>query len=169
MKRRQSKGPFGWWLTHPVMIWNLWNINEIQDYVPLKYRTPRKSAKGTRGQGRGSTATRRGTIVSKRCHPLSSSSVGGSRSQLSSSSRGHHRLTVIIRHGAAPRSCSTGRHGAATSSSGGDIGGTGSSTGGTLVGLPPSSTRGGNRAISLSVRSCNKVPGAPSTKKWHLD
>jgi hypothetical protein len=108
--------------------------NEIQDHVPLKHRTPRKSARGARGQGRGSTATRQGTVISKCRHPLSSSSVGGSRSLPSSPSRGHHRPTVIIRHGAAPRQCSTGRHGAATSSSGGNIRGTASSAGGALGG-----------------------------------
>jgi hypothetical protein len=42
--------------------------NEIQDHVPLKHRTPRKLARGARGEGRGSTATPRGTIFSKRCH-----------------------------------------------------------------------------------------------------
>jgi hypothetical protein len=91
--------------------------NEIQDHVPLKYHTPRKSTRGARGEGRGSTATHRGTVVSKRPHPLSFSSVGGSRSLPSSPSRGHHRAAFMICHGAAPRPCSTGRHGAATSSS----------------------------------------------------
>jgi hypothetical protein len=139
--------------------------NEIQDHVPLKHHTPRKSARGARGQGRENTATRRGAVVSKRCHPLSSSSVDGSRSLPSSPSRGHHRPAVIIRHGAAPRPCSTGRLGAATSSSGGGIGGTASSAGGALGGPPPSSMSGGNRATSLSMSSCNNAPGAPSTKK----
>ena len=143
--------------------------NEIQDHVPLKHRTPRKSARGARGQGRGSTATRRRTVVSKRRHPLSSSSVGGSRSLPSSPSRGHHRPAVIIRHGAALRPCSTCRHGAVTSCSGGGIGGTASSVGGALGGPPPPSTGGGNRATSSSVSSCNKALGAPSTKKRHLD
>jgi hypothetical protein len=129
--------------------------NEIQDHVPLKHRTPRKSARGARGEGHGSTATHRGTIVSKRCHPLSSSSVSGSRSLPSSPKRGHHYPTVIIRHRAAPRLCSTGRHGVATSSSGGGIGGTTSSAGGTLGCPPPSSTGGGNIATSSSVSNCN--------------
>jgi hypothetical protein len=142
--------------------------NEIQDHVPLKHRTPRNSARDTRGQGRGSTATHWGTVVSKRRHPVSSSSVSGSRSLPSSSSRGHHRPVVIIHHGAAPGPCSTGRHGAATPSFSGDIGGTASSAGGTLGGPPPSSTGGGNRLISSSVSSCNKASGAPSTKKRHL-
>jgi hypothetical protein len=61
--------------------------NEIQDHVPLKHR---KSARVDRGQGCGSTATRQATSVSKCRHPLSSSSVGGSRSLPSSASRGHH-------------------------------------------------------------------------------
>jgi hypothetical protein len=143
--------------------------NEIQDHVPLKHRTPLKSARGARGQGCGSAATRWGTIVSKRRHPLSSSSVSDSQSLPSSLSRGHHRPTVIIRHGEAPRPCSTGRPGATTSSSSGDIGGTASSAGGALGGPPPSSTSGGNRATSLSVSNCNKASGAPSTKKWRLD
>jgi hypothetical protein len=143
--------------------------NEIQDHVPLKHRTPRNSARSARGEGRRSTATRRGTVVSKRCHPLSSSSVSGSRSLPSSSSRGHHRPAVIIRHGAAPGPCATGHHGAATSSSGDGIGGTASSVGGALGGSPPSCASGGNRATSSSVSSCNKVPGAPSTKKRCLD
>jgi hypothetical protein len=79
--------------------------NEIQDNVPLKHCTPRKSVRGARGQGHGSTATHRETVVSKRSHPLSSSSVGGSRSLPSSPRRGHNRPTVIICHGAVPRSC----------------------------------------------------------------
>jgi hypothetical protein len=61
--------------------------NKIQDHVSLKHCTPRKSVRGARGQGRGSTATRWETVVSKRSHPLSSSSVGGSRSLPSSPSR----------------------------------------------------------------------------------
>jgi hypothetical protein len=52
--------------------------NEIEDHVPLKHRTPHKLERGARGQGRESTATRRGTIISKRRHPLSSSSVDNS-------------------------------------------------------------------------------------------
>jgi hypothetical protein len=143
--------------------------NEIQDHVPLKYCTPRKSARGAKGQGRGSTATHRETDVSKCRHPLSSSSVGGSRSLPSSSSRGHQRLAVIIRHGAAPRLCSTVRHGAATSSFGGSIGGMASAMGGALGGPPPSSTGGGNRATSSSMSNYNKVSGEPSTKKRCLD
>jgi hypothetical protein len=51
---------------------------EIQDHVPLKHRTPRELARGARDQGRGSTATHRGTVISKHHHPLSSSSFGGS-------------------------------------------------------------------------------------------
>jgi BRCT domain type II-containing protein len=47
--------------------------HKIQDHVPLKHRTPRKSATGSKSQGRRSTATCRGTVVSKRHHPLSSS------------------------------------------------------------------------------------------------
>jgi hypothetical protein len=143
--------------------------NEIQDHVPLKHRTPHKSVRGARGQGHGSTATHRRTIVSKRYHPLSSTSVGDSRSLPSSPSKGHHRLDIIIRHGAAPRPSSTSRHGAATSSSDGNIGGMASSSSGTLEGLPPSSTGGSNRATSSSVSSCNKMSGAPSTKKQHLN
>jgi hypothetical protein len=52
--------------------------NEIQDHVPLKHCTPRKSARGTRGDGRRSTATRRGTVVSKHRHHLSSSLIHSS-------------------------------------------------------------------------------------------
>jgi hypothetical protein len=137
--------------------------------VPLKHRTPRKSTRGARGEGCGSTATRQGTVVSKRHHPFSSSSVGDSRSLPSSSSRGHHQPAVIIRHGAVPRPCMTGRNVAATSSSGGGIGGMTSSAGGALGGLSPSSTGAGNKGTSSSVSSCNKVLGAPSTKKQCLD
>jgi hypothetical protein len=143
--------------------------NEIQDHVPLKHHTPRKSARGARGEGCGSTTTRRGTVVSKRHYPLSSSSVRDSQSLPSSSRRGHHRSTVNICHVVAPRSCSADRHGATTSSSGGGIGGTTSSTGNALGGPPPSSTGGSNRVTSLSVSSCNKALGAPSTKKRRLD
>jgi hypothetical protein len=32
--------------------------NEIQDHVPIKHGTPRKSARGARVQRRGSTTTR---------------------------------------------------------------------------------------------------------------
>jgi hypothetical protein len=143
--------------------------NEIQDHVPPKHRTPRKSARRVRAQGCKSMATRRGTIVSKCRHPLSSSFVSGSRSLPSSPSRGHHRPVVIIRHGEVPRLCSTDRHGAATSSFGSGIGGTASSAGGALGGLPPSSTSSGSRATSSSVSSCDKVSGAPSKKKRHFD
>jgi hypothetical protein len=143
--------------------------NEIQDHVPLKHRTPRKSARGASGEGRRRTATHRGTVISKRHHPLSSSLVGGSRSLPSSPSIGHHRPAVIIRHEVAPRPCSTSHPGAATSSSVGSIGGTTSSAGGALGGPLPSSTDGSNRATSSSVSSCNKVSGAPSTKKRRLD
>jgi hypothetical protein len=72
--------------------------NDIQDYVPLKHRTPRKSARGAKREGCGSTATRKRTVVSKRRHLLSYSLVGGGRSLPSSPSRGHHRPVVIIRH-----------------------------------------------------------------------
>jgi hypothetical protein len=52
--------------------------NEIQDHVRTKHHTTRKSARGARGQGCGSNATSRGNVISKRHHPLSSPSVGGS-------------------------------------------------------------------------------------------
>jgi hypothetical protein len=135
--------------------------NEIQDHVPLKHRC--------QGSGSGNTATRQGTVVSKRRHPLSSSSVGGNRARPSSPSRGHHRPAVVIRHGVAPRPCSIVRHGEATSSSGGGIGGMTSSADGALGGPPPSSTGDGNRATSSSVSSCNKALSAPSRKKRCLD
>jgi hypothetical protein len=131
--------------------------SEIQDHVPLKHRTPCNSARGARGEGHESTTTRWGTVVSKRHHPLSSSSVGGSRSLPSSPSRGHHQPTIIICHGAAPRQCSTSRHGATTSSSGSGIGGMAASTGSALGGPPPSSTGGCNRVTSSSVSSFNTV------------
>jgi hypothetical protein len=74
---------------------------------------PFQVSKRCQRSGCGSTATHQGTFVSKHHHPLSSSSVGRSRSLPSSPRRGHHRSTVIICHGAAPRSCSTDHHGAA--------------------------------------------------------
>jgi hypothetical protein len=143
--------------------------NEIQNHVPLKHLTPRKSARGASGQGCGSTATCRGTVISKHCHPRSFSSVGGSRSLPSSPSTGHHRPAIIIRQGAAPSPCSIGLPGAAASSSSGGIRGTASSEGSALGGPPPSSTGGGNRVTSSSMSSCNKAPCAPSTEKWRLD
>jgi hypothetical protein len=137
---------------------------EIQDHVPLKHHTPRKSARGARGQGCRSSATQWGSR-----HPPSSSSVGGSRSLPSSLSRGHHRPTFIICQEVAPRPCSTSLHGAAPSSSSGGIVGTAPSAGGTLGGPPPTSMGGVKRVTSSSVSSCNKAPGARSTKKRCLD
>jgi hypothetical protein len=57
--------------------------NEIQD-VPLKHRTPRKSARGARVRG-AEAPPLAGELSS-----LSSSAVGSSRSLPSSLSRAHH-------------------------------------------------------------------------------
>jgi hypothetical protein len=131
-------------------------------------RTPRKSTRGARGQGRSSITTHQGTVVSKRRHVLSSSSIGSSRSSAYLPSRGHHRPAIIIRLRAVPRLCSIVHHGATTSSSGSSIGGTTSSVDGALGGPPPSSTGGGNRATSSSVSIYNMASGASSQRSGAL-
>ncbi|XP_022684223.1 keratin, type II cytoskeletal 2 epidermal-like [Setaria italica] len=137
---------------------------EIVDQVPVRHRTIRKSARGGYGQGRGSTATLRGTTIPKRGArggrkgPPPSSSVSGSRS-LPSSLSGDH---------GPPSWSSTGGHGAAPSSAGGSNGGKVSSAGGGQGG-PPSFMGGGNGGTASLVGSRIKAPDAPSTKKRHLD
>jgi hypothetical protein len=163
VKRRQSRGPFGCWLTHPLMNWSLWNkmkskIMFLWNIAPLAKQQEVPGVKGEEAPPLAEELLSPSAVILS--HPHRSAVVDLCHPR---------RAEAIIHHGAALRPCSTVHHGVVPSSSGGSIGGTTSSAGGTQGGPPPSSMGGGNIATSSSVSSCNKAPGAPSTEKGHLD